>query len=195
MRFTWKDYSVEYQDVVDSWQDEMVDEYGISFDSYHEDHEFYTIEKAEFVILNETYANKVVFDGDVPIGVIVFLVRRKPKYLSVPLVTINTIIIAPTHRNKGYGSAIIKEAIEYFGDILPVYKNVSCIFDSETEDHIAGQKTLERAGFVFAVRVEDDEDEWEVNWWLYPKEVLDDYKKERNLLDNQDLYFPEALHV
>ena len=183
MRFTWKEYSAEYQDIIDSWCDELA-EHGLGLGySYQEDYEYYTTEEAE--TLNETYANKVVFEDGVPVGAMAFLIDPGPKYLPVPLVTIHTIITAPEYRNKGYGAAIIKEAIEHFGDILPAYKGVSCVFDAETEENPAGDNVLKRAGFVFAVSEKWEEHEGDINWWICPEDALEGYKREREYLYKQ----------
>ena len=146
MKYNWKDYSVEYSEIINSWFDsEALSMTGIDedFDSYVK---AVTGDSANFP--NTEF--KVIFEGDSPVAIAVYGVYDR-------IVTVMEIVVSPNERGKGKGSEIIRELLqicnESFDETVKQFKAV--IFPN----NIASQKAFEKAGFRFESAHEDG-DAW-----------------------------------
>ena len=147
MKFTWVDYSPAYFETVDSWLDnEARRELGFDDGGWKEYWEYFMHD--ELYQPGKNFWCKVILDGDKPFAVI-GLGLTDDRELTVP-----EYLVAPDMRNQGYGSAALRELLE-FGDKILGQEFVSArtvIFP----DNIASQKAFEKAGFKYNRSFPDD---------------------------------------
>ena len=151
MKYTWKDYSPKYSEIINLW----LDSEALSMTGLDEDFDSYVNAVTED---SDNFPNtefKVIFEGDSPIAVTVFGI-----YDSI--VTVMEIVVAPDKRGKGKGSEIIRELLQIcngsFDETVKQFKAV--IFPN----NIASQKAFEKAGFRFESAHEDG-DAW---YYVFP---------------------------
>lgn len=148
MKFKWIDYSKTYNNIVESW----LDEEAICFtglDEGFEDYLHYWISNPD-TKYGENFWAKVILENDLPIGIIV--ISLWDGEFTVP-----EIVVSPDRRGKGIGTAVLKEWIDFSGDIVGVccQKAKAVIFPN----NIASQKAFGKAGFIF-VSAHPDGDAW-----------------------------------
>lgn len=148
MRFQWMDYAEEYEDVVESWLDEEAVRF-TGIDEGFWDYFQYMIKEPD-TKYGENFWVKVILEKGKPVGMMAVGLWEKS-------FTISEIIISPTHRGNGIGSAAIREWIDFSDSLIgvPCEKAKAVIFPNNT----ASQKAFEKAGFRF-VSAHPDGDAW-----------------------------------
>lgn len=147
MKFTWVDYGPAYFDIVDSWlDDEARRELGFDDGGWQAYWEYYMHD--ELSQLGKNFWCKVILNGDKPFAAIALFLMDNGD-LSIP-----EYIVAPDMRNQGYGSAALRELLEFGGEILgqEFISAGTVIFP----DNIASQKAFQKAGLKYDRSFPDD---------------------------------------
>ena len=135
MNFTWLDYDPQTMGYIESWLDgAAVQSTGLE-EGFRDFYEYWAREDG--YVVGENFWSKVVFEKDIPFGVIAFSLYRDK-------VTIMEIVVAPEKRGLGSGSKLLKELLECDEIIgFSIHKAEAVIFP----DNTASQRAFEKAGF------------------------------------------------
>jgi len=143
MHFDWRDYAPDTMEFVESWLDaSAVHTTGLE-DGFRDFYEYWAAEDGYRV--GENYWCKVVYEEDVPIGIIAFSLYSEK-------MTIMEILVAPDKRGQGKGKSMLRE-LHSRPEILGflIQKSEAVIFP----DNTASQGAFEKAGFYHHHTYED----------------------------------------
>ena len=153
MQFTWVDYPNRYEAELENWCDETV-RHAIDGESIREEHDWYTNNNHVF---NKDYFCKIVLEDKVAVG-LVMLVMRINESETETVIYIDTFIINPALRNRGYGIKIIDEIIQYTEKIIPFDNNI--IIAQIHRDNDISKKLFKKSGFYFVCTDTESNDDW-----------------------------------
>ncbi len=138
MTYRYMDYTPEMETVIDSW----LDDDGAYFTGFDEGfasfYDYWTHNPDN--VLGENYWVKIICDREEPLGVVVVSFAEDVFYFA-------ELLIAPTKRGNGIGTAAIRELLENGSDILDhtIDRAEACIYPKNTPS----QKVFQNAGFRF----------------------------------------------
>ena len=112
MQFIWVDYPDQYEHELETWCDETV-RHAIDDESIKAEHDWYT--NSSDHTLNKDYFCKIVLDGEIVVALFMLTmhVDETKKHLTKNIIYLDTLIINPTLRNKGYATKIITEFMQH----------------------------------------------------------------------------------
>ncbi len=148
MKYRWIDYTSAHAPIVESWIDEIAKKYTGCDDGW-EDYFNYWKNDSQ-TQMGENFWGKVICREDVPIAVI-SVGYHENRF------TVSEFIVAPEHRNKGYGSDILMELLAE-GEII-LGRSIESAFAVIFPDNIPSQKAFEKASFRFE-SAHPDGDAW-----------------------------------
>lgn len=138
MKYTWKDYTSEQMQTVESWLDTEALKYTGCDEGFDAFYEYW--KNSDETTLGADFWCKVISDDAKPFGVIALSLYNG-------VLTVMEYIIAPVMRGKGYGTTALREFLvnseQIIGNRIDTAKAV--IFPT----NIASQKAFEKAGFIF----------------------------------------------
>ena len=139
MNFKWLDYSSVFADTVKRFLDEEAIRMTGIDEGFNDYYNYWVNE--ENTVIGENFWCKVIFKNEKPVGVVAL--GRAPDGEFV----LSEIIVSPTMRGHGVGSAVLNELLYNGEDIIgqKIEKSMAVIFP----DNIASQKCFEKAGFKF----------------------------------------------
>ena len=144
MNFTWSDYKTEHAALVDSWLDDTAIKMTGIEDGFDEEWRA-TLDEAKNFPGCKDFC-KIVSQNGVPFAAVKYGFYQNNATVSV-------IIVDPTQRGNGRGSAVLRELVANTNTLVgeKVDKFDAVIFPS----NISSQKAFEKAGFVFDCAHED----------------------------------------
>ena len=144
MVFTWTDYQTENAALVDSWLDDAAVRMTGIEDGFDEEWRATLKEAGSFPGCKDFC--KIVSENGVPFAAVKYGFYQNNATVSV-------IIVDPTQRGKGRGSAVLRELVTNVNTLVgeKVDRLEAVIFPSNA----ASQKAFEKAGFVFERAHED----------------------------------------
>ena len=144
MNFTWTDYKTENAALVDSWLDDTAVRMTGIEDGFDDEWRATLDEAKKFPGCKDFC--KFVGENGVPFAAVKYGFYQNNATVSV-------IIVDPTQRGKGRGSAVLRELVANTNTLVgeKVDNFDAVIFPSNA----ASQKAFEKAGFVFGYAHED----------------------------------------
>ncbi|MBE6763499.1 MAG: GNAT family N-acetyltransferase [Ruminococcaceae bacterium] len=138
MTYTYIDYMPDFETIIDSWLDEDAAYYTGFEDGFAVYYNYWA--KDPNTVLGENFWMKIILENSVPIGVVVLS-------LADDTVDFLELLIDPTKRGQGIGTAVIGDVLKNSKDILGrvIDRAEACIYPS----NVPSQKAFEKAGFQF----------------------------------------------
>ena len=138
MRFSWVEYTSEYNAFADSCLDDEAKRFTGCDDGFEEFYNYWA-NKPDMKV-GENFWSKIILDNGTPIGIIAVS-------LWDGLFTIMELMISPNKRKQGIGTAVISELLNHSKVILgyEIENAKAVIFPN----NIASQRAFEKAGFKF----------------------------------------------
>ena len=170
MNFTWIDYPGNYKEELDSWCDDTV-RLAIDDENISEEHDWYA--EGSGYVHNKNYFCKIILENMTVIGVLFLTVHKdiNETYLDENIVLVDTLIVNPAMRNRGYAVKIIKEFINHVDVIIPFDKNI--YIAQVHKDNEISKKLFNRLGFRFICVAGEADDDWFD--WVYPADKAAGY--------------------
>jgi len=161
MHFTWIDYPAQYKDAIETWCDDPVIRFALDSDSVKTEHQWYL--DSDSFAYNRNYFCKIALDGETPVALLMLAIRGGIVYLD-------TLIVNPALRNRGYGARIVAEAIENAERLIGSRDNV---FVAQIhKDNEISKKLAHKLGFHFIYTDAEANDDWFD--WVYPASAAKD---------------------
>ena len=170
MQLTWTDYPAQYAEVVEGWCDESAHEYALDEDTIAEEHQSYLDDEYR---LGYNYFCKVALDEDIPVALLMLAVDEDASkvHLHEDIVYIETLIVNPAVRQKGYATKVMQDVIQHADKLIDHADNV---FVAQIhKDNDSSIKLYKKLGFTL-IRTDDDEDDDWFNW-VYPASAAEPF--------------------
>jgi RimJ/RimL family protein N-acetyltransferase len=181
MQFTWVDYPSQYADEIETWCDEAALKFALDKKSLADEHQMYLDEEYR---LGYNYYCKIILDGDTPVAVLMLAMDEDSSkvHLTEDIVYVETLIINPALRGKGYGAKIMTELLK---NQLTLIDHDHNIFVSQIrKDNDVSKKLMQKLGFTY-MRFEGDEDNDWFNW-VYPESCTERFAAYWDELEDDD---------
>ena len=164
MHFNWIDYPASYATQIETWCSKVEKKFTLNTGTVQGDHQENLEDDRK---LNYNYFCKIAMEEDIPVALVMLIIDEDntKQHISDDIIWLDSFIINPALRNKGYGQKVIQELLENPKDIIN--GSEKDIFCAQIHKYNAiSQKLMQKLGFYLAVTSDLYDDDWQN--WVYP---------------------------
>ena len=171
MKFTWVDYPAQFEEEIEGWCDEYAAAFALDCDSVKMEHQWYL--NADRT-LNHDYFNKIILEDGTPIALLMMAINEEERRekLTENVIHLDTLIINPLYRNKGYGARILTDILEHAEEIIGRDNNV--FLGQIHKDNTISIKLMHKLGFESVAFLDETQDDW--GNWVYPPSAAENIR-------------------